>query len=200
MKFSYLILPFVTAAIGWVTNVIAVKMLFHPKKPLRLGFCTLQGVIPKRRDALAESISTLFDKELLSVMELAGQFLDIDVEDELSSLLDKHLDAYIERVKKAIPMAAMFLTGETAATLKREAKEELLKMIPELKERIAGKMHSHYDLQAFVKEKIQSFSLEKLEGMVMHVATKELKTIERLGGLLGFLIGVVQLGLMVYCC
>ncbi len=42
-----LLLPFAGLFIGWLTNYLAIKMLFHPKKPVNLGLFTLQGVFQK---------------------------------------------------------------------------------------------------------------------------------------------------------
>lgn len=189
-------IPVVTGLIGWVTNVIAVKMLFRPRQPISLGFMTLQGVVPKRQKALASSLAQLIDKELLSVMELVAQFHDIDIEGEVGTLLDKHLDRFIEKVKSSIPMASMFITGSLEASLKQQARVELLQMIPELRTTIGNKMHDHYDLKAFIESKILAFSLDKMEEMALSIATKELKTIERLGGVLGVIIGVIQVIIM----
>ena len=46
---SYLVLiPILAAIIGWATNHLAVKMLFHPKKdPISLAGFTVQGVFQK---------------------------------------------------------------------------------------------------------------------------------------------------------
>ncbi|MFT5861156.1 MAG: uncharacterized membrane protein YheB (UPF0754 family), partial [Flavobacteriaceae bacterium] len=31
-------LPFIAALVGWFTNYLAVKMLFHPKEPINFYF------------------------------------------------------------------------------------------------------------------------------------------------------------------
>lgn len=200
MPLSYYFIPLVTGLIGWVTNVIAVKMLFHPRYPVNLGVITLQGLVPKRRAALAKSLASLVDRELLSVPEIINEFNRIDIEKLLSSQLDERLDAYFSQIRQAVPMAGMFLQGDTLVMLKDKAKDELLKIVPELKERIAAVLHDDLDIQAFVEEKIRHFSVRKMEEITLHIATKELKTIEVLGGILGLVIGCIQVTLMVFCC
>ena len=49
----YIVFPVVGFFIGWITNVIAITFLFHPRKKI-LGF---QGIIPHRRKELAKRIS-----------------------------------------------------------------------------------------------------------------------------------------------
>ena len=60
-----LCMPFIGAGIGWVTNFIAVKMLFHPRKPLRLLFFSVQGVFPKRQQAFAHKLGAIVSDELI---------------------------------------------------------------------------------------------------------------------------------------
>ncbi|MDU2137408.1 MAG: DUF445 family protein, partial [Staphylococcus warneri] len=59
----------VGAIIGGVTNVIAIKMLFHPFNPyyifkIRIPFTP--GLIPKRRDEIANKIGQVIEEHLLT--------------------------------------------------------------------------------------------------------------------------------------
>ena len=56
MKLIYLLLPLLGAFIGYITNVVAVKLLFHPKKPINILGIKLQGLIPARSEELTERI------------------------------------------------------------------------------------------------------------------------------------------------
>ena len=64
-----ILLPIIAAFIGWLTNYLAVKMLFHPRLPLQvLGF-SIQGVFPKRQKQLADKLGSLVAEELFSVKD-----------------------------------------------------------------------------------------------------------------------------------
>ena len=45
-------------------------------------------------------------------------------------------------------------------------------------------------------EKVQAFDLDRLENMILEIATRELRAIEILGGVLGVLIGLIQVGIL----
>ena len=47
----------ICAFIGWITNFIAIKMLFHPRTPVQIGSLTIQGIFPKRQKALALNLA-----------------------------------------------------------------------------------------------------------------------------------------------
>lgn len=61
--------PFIGAFIGYGTNYIAVKMLFKPLKPIKIGKFVLPftpGIIPKRKEKLAYQFGIMVEKELLT--------------------------------------------------------------------------------------------------------------------------------------
>ncbi len=58
-------LPFVTGIVGYLTNKLAIKMLFRPFKPkwYTLGW---QGIVPRTRPILANKIAAIVSNKLLS--------------------------------------------------------------------------------------------------------------------------------------
>ena len=65
--------PAVGALIGYCTNYIAVKMLFRPLKPIKIGTFTLPftpGIMPKRKPALAKALGTAVGNTLLTTEDL----------------------------------------------------------------------------------------------------------------------------------
>lgn len=65
----YALPPLLGAVIGFVTNAIAIKMLFRPLRKVRILGIPLPftpGIIPRRRHELAESISRMVSRELLT--------------------------------------------------------------------------------------------------------------------------------------
>ncbi|TVR56472.1 MAG: DUF445 family protein [Spirochaetaceae bacterium] len=68
--------PIVGAAIGYVTNAIAIKMLFRPlaeKRILGLRVPLTPGIIPRQRHQLAVSIGRMVSEKLLTEDSLRGQ-------------------------------------------------------------------------------------------------------------------------------
>jgi Uncharacterized protein conserved in bacteria len=70
MNWLFLIIPVISAFIGWITNWIAIKMLFHPRKPVRVLGIPFQGIFPKRQRQFAEKLGKLVSNELLSYTDI----------------------------------------------------------------------------------------------------------------------------------
>ncbi|AEJ19581.1 DUF445 family protein [Gracilinema caldarium] len=65
----YLAPPVLGAIIGYITNAIAIKMLFRPLYPIKIGPFQLPftpGILPRERHKLADNIGRMVEKELLT--------------------------------------------------------------------------------------------------------------------------------------
>ena len=65
----YLAPPVIGAIIGYVTNAIAIKMLFRPLYPVKIGRFQVPftpGILPRERHKLADNIGRMVEKELLT--------------------------------------------------------------------------------------------------------------------------------------
>ena len=62
-----ILIPIISALIGWFTNYLAIKSLFRPYKPVRFLGITFQGVLSKRREKLAKKIAKTVSSYLFSI-------------------------------------------------------------------------------------------------------------------------------------
>lgn len=190
----YASLPLIGAAIGWITNWVAVKLLFRPQRPVNILGYTLQGVVPKRRDELARSIGEVVENELLSVDDLIEAVKGGDTMDRIAGAVSRAIRA---RIMDRIPA---FVPVSVKRTLSDIITDQLRKDIPAVLEeslaRFSSTVRETVSFKAIVEEKVNNFSLDRLEQVVLSVSARELKHIEILGGVLGFLIGLVQVGIL----
>jgi uncharacterized membrane protein YheB (UPF0754 family) len=92
--FPWVLPPLLGAVIGYVTNAIAIRMLFRPLTEIRLLGVRLPltpGIIPKQRIQLADSIGQMVSKELLTEeavrRQLATEDFQIRLEQNIDALL-----------------------------------------------------------------------------------------------------------------
>ncbi|SHE83237.1 Protein of unknown function [Thermoanaerobacter uzonensis DSM 18761] len=185
-----LFLAFVGAAIGWFTNFVAVKMLFKPLKPIKILGIEVQGLIPKRKYEIAKSVGEIVEKELLSFNELWDKLLTEENRKFLLSNLDLKVKGVTEnKFPSFLPKAIKEMISNYIGDIINREVEVFLNFPPnEVVEIISKKLK----ISEIVEEKIKSFKLEKLEDVVIKIAHSELYMIEIMGGVLGFLIGVLQ--------
>jgi len=191
-----LLLPVIASLIGWFTNYLAVKMLFHPRIPFRFLGVSIQGVFPKRQKQLAEKLGTLVAEELFSIQEVTLKLKELATSEESMDLVGKRIEKTIrEKLVKSFPMLAMFLTDDMVEKVTNLFKAELQDFLGESAQDIGNKLEESLDVKELVREKVEAFSSDKLEEILFSIMRKEFRFIEMIGAVLGFLIGCVQVGL-----
>lgn len=293
IDFKWIAAPLVGGLIGLITNGIAIRMLFHPFRPVRIGRFTLPftpGLIPKEQPRIAKAIGKVIGDKLLDTdtlqkaltsEELHGAF-DRKVNRIIENLgrEDGTVYAYLERRGYHLPVetavdyvsanAAAFVTErlveekiggmileyaiqevvsnlnsmlarvaepairksqgaiagridevilekcpgiiesyigaeyekwrdlpmkEAAALLwqkKEPFKERTWELYCRIVEERADRFLAHLDVSVIVEQRINEFDMRELEALILEISRKELNTLVWIGGLLGMLIGFVN--------
>ena len=188
-----LIMIFISATIGWISNWVAIKMLFRPHKEISFGLFKIQGLIPKRRAEIGSGIANIIQNELISVKDVIS---NIDRE-EFSKRLDSSIDEVLEKnlkakVKEKFPILQMFFSDRMAKDVSNTIKDIIMENQEKIFEIFSNYAEENIDFEVIISDKISNFSLNKLEEIITFLAKKELKHIEIIGAILGMLIGAVQ--------
>ena len=192
-------LPFISALIGWVTNFVAIKMLFHPRTPVNFLGIKIQGVFPKRHKLLATKIGALVGEELFSFSDIKQEITNPENLKGVHAVLEEKVDYFLRhKLGEIMPMLAMFINDKTIQKIKGILVEELDDALPDVIDSFADKLEKDIDITKIVEEKVAAFSMEKLEQVLFAIMSKEFKFIEIIGAVLGFFIGLVQLVLIHY--
>ena len=187
------LLVFIGAMIGWITNFIAIKMLFRPYKEVNFIFFKIQGLLPKRRNEIGNSIAEVVNNELVSVKDIISKISPEDIEENIGLIVDRILESRLkEEIVKNFPMAAFFLSDSMLEKIKHIIKQSILDHKEEMINVFAEYLENKVDIKSIIVEKVNGFSLEKIEEIIITLAKKELKHIEYIGAVLGGIIGLVQ--------
>ena len=187
------------AMIGWITNYIAIKMLFRPYKEMNFLFFKIQGLIPKRRSEIAISIADTVQKELISLKDITNSLNADELEEKMGTVIDKILEEKLEsEITKKFPMLAMFLSDEIISKIKSMIKTSILENKETIINMFTSYLEEKVDFKNIIIENVEAFSLEKLEEITYSLAKKELKHIEVIGAILGGIIGIFQFAISLF--
>ncbi len=194
--YSYILPPIIGAFIGYLTNYVAIKLLFRPHRPISILGFTIQGLIPKRREEIARSIAHTIERELISSKDIASVLDAVnwkeDVEKAVEGLIEHRFSA--SKIKK-IPLLGLVsenLIYHIKYIITRDILEEVEKKKPLLLKRVT----ENVDVKGLLTDRIDRLDLERFEDLLTNFIAKELRYIEILGGVMGFIIGVAQSGLV----
>jgi uncharacterized membrane protein YheB (UPF0754 family) len=193
---TYVSLPIIAALIGWITNYIAVKMIFRPRREIRILGIRVIGLIPKRKHDLAVKIAQTIEKELISHKDILAILQSEDFHLHAGDVIRKKIDGFIAEKLAKNPLISMFVTPDMSSKFSNLIMEELQKEMPGLIDSLFTAVEEKIDFRKIIQAKIDEFDISRLESIIYAIASRELKAIEILGGVLGFLVGLIQLGII----
>ncbi|ATV56353.1 DUF445 domain-containing protein [Fusobacterium pseudoperiodonticum] len=187
------IMVIISAAIGWITNWVAIKMLFRPHNEINLGLFKIQGLIPKRRAEIGIGIADVIQNELISIKDVIANIDREEFSKRLNDLIDDVLEKNLKtKVKEKFPVMQMFFSDKMAKDVSNTIKGIVMENQEKIFEIFSNYAEENIDFSTIITDKISNFSLDKLEEIINGLAKKELKHIEVIGAILGAFIGLVQ--------
>lgn len=196
----WIFFPLISALIGWVTNRMAIRLLFRPRQPVRLPGFTWQGMIPRRQQELASRTAEIIERELLQQHVLRQRIAAIDLQPHLQEMIRTLVQQRLAERLKTIPLIGSFIGESTLQTIERIALEEISQQTGPLMNRLADDLEGKLQIREHIEMQVARFDLDRLEEVVYRVASREFRGIELAGALLGAVIGLLhallwQLGL-----
>ncbi len=192
----FLFIPFISAAVGWGTNVIAVRMMFYPVKFVGIRpIFGWQGIVPANAVELARKSTDIITSRLINLRSL---FKDFDPEEFTNGNLGRSLDELTERVLVETLAERAPETWEQApdavkAQIRQLVRADLEKVAVAILSDVSDDIESIIDLQDIV---VKSAERERhvIGDMFQSVGADEFEFIRRSGAYFGFLFGIVQMG------
>ena len=173
-------------------------MLFHPRRARTLLGFKWQGLIPKRQEEIATKVGDLIEKDLLGEGWLKRELTEVDLTPYLETLARRIVrERFMERLQQ-IPLIGSFINDKLVDQIEETVIEEIVDEAQPLIDQIATDLEKKFTIKTKVYEAIMRLDLTQLESAVYSLARKELKGIERLGGFLGFIIGVIQSSILFF--
>ena len=130
---QFILIPLISAFIGWFTNWIAIKMLFHPKQPRRILGITFHGIFPKRQKKFAEKLGKMISEEFLSFEDIEGKIASPKNLQKLMPTVEVHVDNFLRnKLSDELPFISLFIGDRTIRSLKNIFMQELETLFPQL--------------------------------------------------------------------
>lgn len=188
-----ILVPLISAFIGWITNWIAIKMLFHPREPKKILGITFHGIFPKRQQQFAEKLGKIVSNEFLSFADIEEKITNPENLKKIMPMIEEHVDHFLRvRLSDEMPVISMFIGDKTIGRVKAAFMNEIETLFPKVMKQYTGNLKSELDLESIVIKKVSSFSSDKLEEVLYQIMSKEFRFVEIIGAVIGFIIGAVQ--------
>lgn len=190
---SYIMAPLIGGVIGYITNDIAIRMLFRPHKAKYLfGFHIpfTPGLIPKEKGRIAEAIGGVVSENLMNKEVLGKYLLSDEMICKVRSITIDFLNKQQNNTETVAQFLRHYLTEEELSGISHTINEGLSKQVQaKLTNAAIGNSVAHFSVE-HVTAKLKSLSpIEVFAslGILKGSPLSGLASIEVIGKLLGLL-------------
>lgn len=192
--FLCLSIPITSALVGWITNVIAIKMTFYPINfkgiPPFLGW---QGIIPSKAAKMSSISVDLWTTKLVSVKELFEQIDPSTVAEEMRPEFDRISKEIMDEIMdEQAPTAWNNIPDPIKKIIYARISRDMPNVVTDIMTDVKNNIEGVFDIKEMVIKRLTT-DKELLNEIFMKCGKEEFKFIERSGLYFGFLFGLIQM-------
>ena len=186
------------ALVGLVTDQLALKLIFEPVEPRRVGPLVVQGLFLKRQDEVSREFASFMAANVLTAPQLWDALLAGSRSSAFWRLLALRIDSAIGVAPDGgLPNLAgqalyKFLGPDDWAWLRAEAVERLRRALPAAVPAVYGLTERSLQLEATMVEEMGRLSSAEFERVLHPVFEEDEWTLILIGTALGGIAGVLQ--------
>jgi uncharacterized membrane protein YheB (UPF0754 family) len=194
MRGDLVLIPFISAAIGWLIHRLAVATLFYPVQPCKIVGVRFQGMLPRRREQLVDRVAELAARQILGSGMLEGALGDPAHFKKLMPVIEEQIDYFLRvKLKQSMPVVGMFIGDKTIGQLKTVFVTELETIFPLIMKNYAANLAGELNVRRLISEKLLEIPPETLVEGVKTGMKKEIQGLLWLGAVSGFFTGLATL-------
>lgn len=130
METSYIIAPLLGGVIGYITNDIAIRMLFRPhtaKYILGIHIPFTPGIIPKEKGRIAEAIGGVISENLMNKEVLEKYLLSEDMIEKVRSAVEEFIATQQRNNETVVQFLGHYLSKEEIDTIAQNINRSITK-------------------------------------------------------------------------
>jgi uncharacterized membrane protein YheB (UPF0754 family) len=186
------ILPAAGFFVGYLTNWIAIKLVFSPREPTKIGPMTVQGLFHKRQNEVAEAFGRTVATRVLNADNIVSTVMEGDGATRMNEIVEHRVGDLIAKYE-AHPMAKLVLPEDQRPALRTEVLDRVKSEWP----KPGGFFHTFasesVDLQGELERRMKALDRESYEGVLRPAFQQDEWKLIAAGAALGTVAGVLQL-------
>lgn len=187
-------IPVIAAVVGWLTNVVAVKMMFKPIEFVGIPpFLGWQGIVPANAVKIARASNKIITTQLLSLDQLFENFSPEMFAEKLGAVVDDITDQVIDEIANKHAKAMWDNAGQVMQTkIREQIRAEIIQVAIKIARDLGEDVADILDIEKTVLEAVDR-EKSLMGDLFLGVGGNEFKFIERSGLYFGFLFGLFQM-------
>ena len=192
------LLPLGGLVVGFVTNWLAINLIFSPLQPRRVLFWRVQGLFLRRQPEISEIWSKLVAEELITVEKVADAMLHGEHGDRTRAIIQKHLRPLLDNtvMMKLTTQVAIGMTGYT--DLKKAMNDKAVVATRDVFNDQAFNRERAPVVASVLSDQMKQLAPSEFQDILRPAFREEELQLMVVGGLLGALAGAIQFGLFTF--
>ena len=188
-------LPTVGAIIGWVCKWVAIRMLFAPSQYVGIGPIGWQGVVQRRAPKFAAGVADTVATAGISVDKLVEKVDGAAVADHFGPILDAEAEKLLETIVETVkPGGWAEFAGPAREQMAEQLGSEGRRVGAVLVDELRPHLVETIDVKKLVVKRLSGENADHLAALFQRIARHELRIVIYYGAVLGFFIGLVEVG------
>jgi uncharacterized membrane protein YheB (UPF0754 family) len=188
-----LVLPLFGLFVGYATDWLALKMLFHPKEPRRILGVTVHGRFLARQDEVTADYAALLTERVLTPQNFFDALLNGPYADALFQLVRRHVSRVVdEQAGAARPLVVAAVGTRQYEEVKSRVVRALEAELPSAVDHALAYTEEALDVRNTVTEKMGRMTPTQFEGLLRPAFQADEWILVTVGAALGFLVGLSQ--------
>lgn len=191
---AWYVLPLGGLVVGYLTNWIAIKIIFEPKHPIRFMGFTFQGMFLKRQHEVSRVYSDIVEKKIINSHNITQIALQGSGSDQLLELIELHVNDAIEQsIALVQPYFAIGIGSENYYKMKEMAVSRIFENSDKYLLYAYDYATETLDVGNELCEKMRQLGPEEFEGVLRPAYQADEWKLIFTGAVLGMIAGFMQL-------
>ncbi len=195
---AYWQLPAGGLLVGYLTNVLALKMIFSPTNPIKIGPLTIQGLFIKRQKEVSRGYAELVSENIMTMDNVFTQMFKGAGADRLLRIIAKHSQEGIDKTAGFNSALIKFTSGtDTYDEIKMIAVNRFIEAAPEQIQVVFGYAKQALDIEETMYTRMAALPPDEFVDFLRPVFQEDEWKLILTGAILGMVAGFLQYGLTV---
>ncbi len=196
-SWAWVTLPLGGLVIGYLTNVIALKLIFKPENPIKLGVVTFQGLFIKRQKEVAAEYAKIVSEKLFTMENIFEYIIHGKASDKIVDLVEKNVNQAVDKTAGFNRSLIQITSGTKAYNgIKQIAVDRFREELPNSIREIFDYAESALAIEDTFREKMSNLSPSEFVGFMHPVFEEDEWKLILTGAVLGMIAGFLQLLLL----
>ncbi|MEO0897960.1 MAG: hypothetical protein AAFY71_16245 [Bacteroidota bacterium] len=187
-------LPFAGLLVGWATNYLALRMIFVPLRPRKIGMFTIQGLFIKRQMEVAEEYAKIVAQRILTSEQIFQKMINGPTSERLMHMVQLQVKKAIDEIAgMSKPLFQLTQGTKKYVKVKNQIAQRFVDELPRSIKHIFGYAEEALDIEHTLKSRMQGLGPTEFVSFLRPVFQKDEWKLILVGALLGLGAGMMQM-------